>query len=67
MPVDLNADSLGLKLGQLIEVLPTVSVTQQVVGAAPTNSYCQASVQVFDNRTGRTWTYQAGERESIAQ
>jgi hypothetical protein len=67
MPVDLNADSLGLKLGQLIEVLPTVSVTQQVVGAAHTNSYCQASVQVFDNRTGRTWTYQAGERESIPQ
>jgi hypothetical protein len=59
MPVNLNADSLGLKSGQRIEVLPTVSVSHY--GAAPTISLRRANVEVFDNRTGRTWTYQSGE------
>jgi hypothetical protein len=59
MPVNLNADSLGLKSGQRIEVLPTVSVSHY--GAAPAFSLCRANVEVFDNRTGRTWTYQSGE------
>jgi hypothetical protein len=59
MPVNLNADSLGLKSGERIEVLPTVSVSHY--GAAPAFSFCRANVEVFDNRTGRTWTYQSGE------
>jgi hypothetical protein len=42
--VDLNADSLGLKLAQHIEVLPAVSVTKQVDGAARAISLCHASV-----------------------
>ncbi len=59
MAVNLNADSLGLKSGERIEVLPAVRVSHY--GAAPAFSFCRANVEVFDNRTGRTWTYQSGE------
>jgi hypothetical protein len=55
--LDLNADSVSLKLGQRIEVQPVVSA---LPSAAATNSACQGSVEVFDHLTGRTWTYQVG-------
>jgi hypothetical protein len=56
--IDLNADSLSLRLGQRIEAQPALTVTQPTA-AVPLNSVCQASVEVFDHLTGRTWTYQS--------
>jgi hypothetical protein len=55
--IDLNADTLSLRLGQRIEAQPTLTVTAPAA-AVPLNSVCQASSQVFDHFTGRTWTYQ---------
>jgi hypothetical protein len=49
--LDLNANTLGLKLGQRVEVQPIVTMT------SPASS-CQASVEVFDDVSGRTWTHQ---------
>lgn len=57
--LDLNADSLSLKLGQHIEVQPILTVTPQVTAGPPLNSVCLASVEVFDHLSGRTWTYQS--------
>jgi hypothetical protein len=54
--LDLNADTLGLKLGQHIEVQPVVSAAPSA--SVPIASTCQGSVEVFDHLTGRTWTYQ---------
>jgi hypothetical protein len=54
--LDLNADSLGLRLGQHIEVQPIVSSAPSA--SVPIASTCQGSVEVFDHLTGRTWTYQ---------
>jgi hypothetical protein len=56
--LDLNADTLGLKLGQRIEVLPIVTVTPPVTTGPPVASVCGASAEVFDQITGRTETYQ---------
>jgi hypothetical protein len=61
--VDLNADTVGVKVGQRIEVLPTITLAPLVAGAAPSNSLCQATVEVFDRLSGRTWTYQAGGKQ----
>jgi hypothetical protein len=57
--LDFDADTVGLKLGQRIEVLPVVSVTPTTTTGPPVASVCGASVEVFDHITGRTETYQA--------
>jgi hypothetical protein len=56
--LDLNADTLALQRRR-IEVQPLVSLTPPLAAGPPINSVCQASVEVFDHFTGRTWTYQA--------
>ena len=56
--LDLRADMLGLRLGQRAEVQPILDMTAPPTAGAPLNSVCQASVEVFDNLTGRTRTYQ---------
>lgn len=56
--LDFDADTVGLKLGQRIEVLPVVSVTPTTTTGPPVASVCGASVEVFDHITGRTETYQ---------
>ena len=56
--LDLNADALGLKVGQHVEVQPVVSVAPSISAGPPIATACQASVEVFDHLTGRTWTYQ---------
>jgi hypothetical protein len=58
--LDLNADALGLKVGEHVEVQPAVSVTPSISSGPPITSACQGSVEVFDHLTGRTWTYQSG-------
>jgi hypothetical protein len=58
--LDLNADALGLKVGQHLEVQPEVSTTPSISAGPPITSACQGSVEVFDHLTGRTWTYQSG-------
>jgi hypothetical protein len=55
--LDLNADTLGLRFGQHLDVQPIVTVTAPI-GAAAINSACQTSVEVFDHLTGRTMTFQ---------
>jgi hypothetical protein len=52
--LNLNANTIGLAAGQRIELQPIVTETPS------TNSSCQAKTEVFDNLTGRTWTYQVG-------
>jgi hypothetical protein len=54
--LNLSADALNLKAGQRAELQPVVAVE------ASSNSSCLASAEVFDNVTGRTWTYQAAGR-----
>jgi hypothetical protein len=71
MSFDLNADTLGLKLGERIDVRPIVTLTPPPVttptAAGPLiNSACQASVEVFDRQSGRTETYQAARVQSPA-
>jgi hypothetical protein len=61
--LDLNADSLRLRVGQRTEVQPIVTVVTAVGTAAPQMSACPASVAVFDDLTGRNETYQPGERD----
>jgi hypothetical protein len=56
--LDLDAETLPLRFGQSIEVQPTMTVGP-AVGAAPVNSVCQISVEVFDHLTGRTESYQS--------
>jgi hypothetical protein len=56
--LDLNADGLGLTLDQHTEVQPVVSVAPSISSGPPIATACQASVEVFDHLTGRTWTYQ---------
>jgi hypothetical protein len=55
--LNLSAAVLNLKAGQRVELQPVVSVE------ASSNSSCLASAEVFDNVTGRTWTYQAAGRK----
>jgi hypothetical protein len=71
MSFDLNADTLGLKLGERIDVRPIVTLTAPPVtsptAASPRiDSACQASVEVFDQKSGRTETYQAARVQSPA-
>jgi hypothetical protein len=56
--VDLNSEALGLRLGQNIEVQPVVTPTAPAAAVAQ-NSVCNASVEVFDHLTGRTWSHQS--------
>jgi hypothetical protein len=56
--LDLNADTLGLRFGQRIEVQPVVTV-EPLVGGAAVTSVCQSSSEVFDHLLGRTWSYQS--------
>jgi len=56
--VDLNANTLGLRLGQSIEVQPIVTVVPPLAAAA-VNSVCETSVEVFDHLTQRTESYQS--------
>ena len=56
--LDLNANTLGLRLGQSIEVQPIMAVTPPLAAAA-VNSVCETSVEVFDHLTQRTESYQS--------
>jgi hypothetical protein len=57
---DLNADTLGLKLGERIDVRPIVTATAPITTGSPVaSSVCQVSVEVFDQQSGRTETYQS--------
>jgi hypothetical protein len=58
--LDLNADALGLKVGEHMEVQPVISASPSISAGPPITSACQGSVEVFDHLTGRTWTYQSG-------
>jgi len=60
--LELHADELGPAPGQRKEIQPLVSPLVSAA-AVPTNSACQATSEVFDSLTGRTWTYQPGGRE----
>lgn len=53
--LDFNVNSLTGHAGQRIEVQPMVTPQNAAGGPA---SVCQASVEVFDQRTKHTWTYQ---------
>jgi hypothetical protein len=61
--VDLNAKTLFLRFGQRIEVVPQVVLMPPITTGPPLTVACQATVEVFDNRTGRTSTYQVGGSE----
>ena len=50
--LDLNADALGLKVGQHLEVQPVVSMAPSISAGPPIASACRASVEVFDHLTG---------------
>jgi hypothetical protein len=64
---DLNADTLDLKVGERIDVRPTVTATAPFTSGSPVaSSACQASVEVFDQLSGRTETYQAARVQSPA-
>ncbi|MGD0228303.1 MAG: hypothetical protein ABSF71_38870 [Terriglobia bacterium] len=58
--LDLNANTLGLRLGKRIEVKPVLTVVAPVAGVPANNSDCRGSVEVFGNLAGKTWTYQSG-------
>lgn len=63
--LDLRAEALSLRLGQRAEIRPVVTITSGI-SAAGSNvqlSACPASVEVFDNLTGRTSTYQAPQSQ----
>jgi hypothetical protein len=65
--LDLNSSSLNIPAGVQgrIELLPQVTLGTIVSASAPQPVACPASVQVFDNQTGRTWTYQRGSAPII--
>jgi hypothetical protein len=66
--LELHAATLGLAPGQRKEIQPLVRlVVSSSSTAVPANSACQATTEVFDTVTGRTWTYQAGGPESTAE
>lgn len=63
--LDLDANVLGLRLGQRIDVQPIVTLTSSVPGAVPTGSVCEASAEVFDHFTGRTHTDQGASTTAL--
>jgi len=63
--LDLDANILGLRLGQRIDVQPIVTLTSSVPGAVPTGSVCEASAEVFDHFTGRTHTDQGASTTAL--
>jgi hypothetical protein len=54
VPLDFNSSILSLQPGQRIEVQPKVMVQSS-------GSSCGATAEVFDQATGRTWTYQSAD------
>ncbi len=60
--LELQAGTLGLAPRQRKEIQPVVSPLVSAAAGA-TDSACQATTEVFETITGRTWTYQPGERE----
>ena len=63
--LDLNANELGLKVGQRTDVRPIVSISPSSTGGPPINSACSASAEVFGNFTGRTHTHQEGDTSAL--
>jgi hypothetical protein len=65
--LDLNSNALNMPAGAQgrMELLPQVTLGTVVGASAPQTVACPASVQVFDNQTGRTWTYQPGSTPII--
>ena len=62
--LDLYASSLTLPNGQRVEVQPMITllpVATASATAAASSSACAATSEVFDQATGRTWTYQYAE------
>ena len=57
-PLDLNSSVLGLQRGQRIEVQPKITLQVPVNSGS---SACGATSEVFDQATGRTWTYQIAD------
>jgi hypothetical protein len=57
--LDLNSASLQLPGGHRIDVQPLVTITASA--SVPQPSVCVASVEVFDNATGRTRGFEAGQ------
>ena len=60
--LEVHAITLGIAPGQRMELQPVVSPFVSAA-AASSGSACQATTEVFDTLTGRTWTYQPGERQ----
>jgi hypothetical protein len=60
--LELHAATLGLAPGQRAEIQPLVNSAMSST-AVSINSACQATAEVFDTLTGRTWMYQAGARQ----
>jgi hypothetical protein len=65
--LDLNSSSLNIPAGAQgrIELLPQVTLGTVASASTPQPVACPASVQVFDNQTGRTWTYQPGSAPTV--
>ena len=65
--LDLNSNALNMPAGAQgrIELLPQVTLGTVVGASAPQPVACPASVQVFDNQSSRTWTYQPGSAPII--
>ena len=62
--VDLPAAALGLSLGQRAELQPVVTLQPGANGS----SACQATAEVYDRLTGRTWTLiQPAPEPSVSQ
>ncbi len=58
MSVDLTAETAGLKIGQQMDVQAVVTLTPPITAGPPVTPLCQATVETFDQLTGRTATYQ---------
>lgn len=60
--LELHADTLDLAPGQIKELQPLVTPLVSAAGV-PSSSACQATTEVIDTLTGRSRTYQPGERQ----
>jgi hypothetical protein len=58
MSFDLTAETVGLKIGQEMDVQPMVTLALPITAGPPITPICQATVETFDDLTGRTETYQ---------
>lgn len=59
--LDLTGSMLNLAAGQRVEVQPSVTLQPAPNAAAAGGSACSITSEVFDQVTGRTWTYQVAE------